>query len=190
MRNFRTASVTALALTICAISSQPSAAKMLDSKSASVISGQKGAIVLSVDGANPICSSGELNFINVHTRKRVTGRFSTGKNLFSSGKSASLVAVPPGEYQLMGGDCVRRTTTGTNRQPLGLLSRQYGSVFVRAGEVVYPGTFVFPEIRQGQRAPYNLYGKPAVIVQELRKRNPALVSRFVERPVRFHPATR
>lgn len=190
MRNFKTLSIAILALTLCTISSQPSAAKGLDRHAASVMSGQKGAIVLSVDETNPVCASGELKFINVHTRQHVTGRFSTTKNIFSSGKTASIVAVPPGEYQLMSGQCVRASSAIETRQPLGHLSSQYGSIFVGAGEVVYPGTFVFPEIRRGQRAPYNLYGKPAVIVQELQKRDPALVTRFVVRPVAFRLAAR
>ena len=107
MINFKRHSVATLALTVCVFSSQPSTAKMFDTQTARVMSGQKGAIVLSVDETNPVCASGELKFINVRTRQRVTGRFSTTKNIFSNGKASSIVAVPPGEYQLMGGKCVR-----------------------------------------------------------------------------------
>lgn len=190
MRSFRVASITILSLTLCAISSQPSAAKMFDHHTKSVMSGQKGAIVLSVDETNPICSSGELVFRNVHTRKRVTARFSNPDNIFKRKKAANIVAVPPGEYQLMTGRCMRTSSVVKEIQPLGGLSGQYGSIFVGAGDVVYPGTFVFPRIHRGQRAPYNLYGKPAAVVQELYKRDPALVARFVERPVAFRPAAR
>ena len=188
MINFKRHSVATLALTVCVFSSQSSTAKMFDTQTARVMSGQKGAIVLSVDETNPVCASGELKFINVRTRQRVTGRFSTTKNIFSNGKASSIVAVPPGEYQLMGGKCVRSSSIGKAVQPLNRLSTQYGPIVVGPGEVVYPGTFVFPQIQRGQRAPYNLYGKPAVIVQELQKRDPALVTRFVVRPVSFRPA--
>lgn len=190
MLSYKTASVLSLTLMLCAISSQPSYAKMLDRDAASVMSGQKGAIVLSVDGRNPACASGELHFINVQTRKRVTGRFSNNKNIFSAGRAARILSVAPGQYQLMGGKCMRRSSSVKTVQPLGRLSVQYGSVFVGGGEVVYPGTFVFPEAQRGQRAPYNLYGKPAVVVQELRQRDPALATRFVERPIGFRPVIR
>ena len=172
-----------LSAALCVMFASPAQAKMNGRKKASIMSGQMSGIVLSVDANNPVCRSGELRFRNLQTRKTVRGYFSDGKNIFGKLPSAKVMTVPPGTYQITGGECRQSSSTMRSVQPLGLLSKVYGPITVGPGEIAYPGTFVFPNPRGRTEKGYSVYGNPQQVHQDLTRFEGALAQRFVERPI-------
>lgn len=162
-----------------------SAAKKLSNDSVNAIAaGKMGGIVLSLEAEKIPCAYGGLSVRNTQTGHTV------GTSLivvsWDKKRNTKLLSVPPGTYKMAGGYCQAETPGGnfnyTSNTKFRGMEGAYSAFKVKAGELVYPGTFIVRG-RKANGAPYDVIDLAQFKAQGIAKKYKGLADRFVSRPV-------
>ena len=164
-----------------------SAAKKLSDDSVSAIEENKmGGIILSLKPEKLKCQYGGLSVRNVQTGQSLATSLLVVS--WDAKRNIKLLSVPPGTYQMSGGNCQSQTPAGnftyTSDSKFIGVETAYSPFTVAAGEVVYPGTFIVRG-RKANGPRYGITDLSEFKAEGLEKKYKRLSSRFVSRPVRM-----
>lgn len=150
--------------------------KLSSKKVDSILASHMGGLSASLELQGMQCLVSRLKFQNLQTGKK----YQATNYLYArdTRQSLNLIAVTPGQYKLISGSC----DVGYKTYAFKDITKGYGPITVRPGEVVYPGTFSVNRAGRSLKG-YDLQNHTAMKANALMRKYPRLAQRFVPRPV-------